>query len=129
MLQKIILNEKKNNLTKFKMNVKLPNVFSIDYFCVSFPSLIRIYIIMQIYRYFTDDLSYNKIATQSHTFIGWNTYYPSSAIDRNASSCMRTKAIGRISTLKTVWWKVDLGGVYNIYSITILFKNYHGFGM
>lgn len=84
---------------------------------------------MYIYRYFTDDLSYNRIATQSHTFIGWNTYYASSAIDRNASSCMRTKAIGRISTHKTVWWKVDLGGVYNIYSITILFKNYHGFGM
>lgn len=85
---------------------------------------------MYIYRYFTDDLSYNKIATQSHTFIGWNTYYASSSIDRNASSCMRTKAIGRISTHKTVWWwKVDLGGVYNIYSITILFKNYHGFGM
>uniref|UniRef100_A0A8W8NPB9 EGF-like domain-containing protein n=1 Tax=Magallana gigas TaxID=29159 RepID=A0A8W8NPB9_MAGGI len=27
-----------------------------------------------------------------------------------------------------VWWKVDLGGVYNIYSINILFKNYDGSG-
>lgn len=42
---------------------------------------------------------------------------------------MRTKAIGWISKHKTVWWKVDLGGVYNIYSITILFKNYDGFGV
>lgn len=42
---------------------------------------------------------------------------------------MRTKDIGRSSNDKTVWWKVDLGGVFNIYSINILFKNYDGFGM
>lgn len=30
---------------------------------------------------------------------------------------------------KTVWWKVDLGRVYNIYSISIYFKNYDGYGM
>lgn len=53
---------------------------------------------MYIYRYFTDDLSYNKIASQSHTFIGWNTYYASSAIDRNASSCM----VGGRS-----WWSLQ----------------------
>uniref|UniRef100_K1QD44 Scavenger receptor class F member 2 n=1 Tax=Magallana gigas TaxID=29159 RepID=K1QD44_MAGGI len=53
----------------------------------------------------THDLSYNKIATQSHTFLGWNTYYASSAIDRNASSCTRTKTISRISIHKTVCWK------------------------
>lgn len=28
-----------------------------------------------------------------------------------------------------MWWKVDLGGVYNIYSINILFKKYDGYGM
>ena len=33
------------------------------------------------------------------------------------------------TTHKTVWWKVDLGGVYNIYSVNILFKNYDGVGM
>lgn len=27
------------------------------------------------------------------------------------------------------WWKVDLSGVYNIYSISIMFKNYIGDGM
>mgnify|MGYP003692496645 CR=1 FL=1 len=42
---------------------------------------------------------------------------------------MRTEAIGPTSPYKTVWWKVDLGGVYNIYSVNILFKNYIGYGM
>lgn len=39
---------------------------------------------------------------------------------------MRTYPIGIENTIpdKTVWWKVDLGGVYNIYSIDIQFKNY-----
>ncbi|XP_052717486.1 uncharacterized protein LOC128189775 isoform X1 [Crassostrea angulata] len=42
---------------------------------------------------------------------------------------MRTIVIGTgLSTPdKTVWWKVDLGGVYNIYRINILFKNYDGY--
>uniref|UniRef100_A0A8W8NYI9 Multiple epidermal growth factor-like domains 10 n=1 Tax=Magallana gigas TaxID=29159 RepID=A0A8W8NYI9_MAGGI len=31
------------------------------------------------------------------------------------------------SPYKTTWWKVDLGGVYSIYSVTILFKNYNGY--
>lgn len=42
---------------------------------------------------------------------------------------MRTIVIGITSDDKMVWWKVDLGGVYNIYSINILFKNYDGYGM
>lgn len=42
---------------------------------------------------------------------------------------MRTNKIGPIFPDKTVWWKVDLGGVYNIYSVTILFKDYNGYGM
>lgn len=37
---------------------------------------------------------------------------------------MRTKAIGTQSPEKTVWWKVDLGGVFNIYRINVLFKKY-----
>nr|XP_034321740.1 multiple epidermal growth factor-like domains protein 11 [Crassostrea gigas] len=40
---------------------------------------------------------------------------------------MRTREIGRNSPHKTMWWKVDLGGLYNIYSINIIFKNYDGF--
>lgn len=30
---------------------------------------------------------------------------------------------------KTVWWKVDLGGVYSIYSINIMFKQYDDNGL
>lgn len=74
-----------------------------------------------------DDLSYNKVATQSHTFTG-AVYDASNAVDGNIATCMRTMDIGRHSIYKTVWWKVDLGGVYNIYSINILSKNYDGQG-
>lgn len=42
---------------------------------------------------------------------------------------MRTKDIGPFSDDKTVWWKVDLGEVYNIYSINILFKHYDSLGV
>lgn len=41
---------------------------------------------------------------------------------------MRTKAIGPNNPDKTVWWRVDLGGLRNIYSISVLFKNYNGYG-
>lgn len=37
---------------------------------------------------------------------------------------MRTQAIGLSSTDNSMWWKVDLGGFYNVYRITIMFKNY-----
>lgn len=36
---------------------------------------------------------------------------------------MRTKLIGTTSPDKTVWWKVDLGAVYNIYSVDISLNN------
>ncbi|XP_078327574.1 uncharacterized protein LOC111116514 [Crassostrea virginica] len=39
---------------------------------------------------------------------------------------MRTQPIGTNSPNQTVWWKVDLCGVYTIYSVNILFKTYHG---
>lgn len=42
---------------------------------------------------------------------------------------MRTVEIGANSPQKSVWWKVDLGGVYNIHSINILFKKYDDLGM
>lgn len=77
---------------------------------------------------FEDNLSYNKLATQSLS-------YPDSssgarnAVDKNTATCTRQKDIGFSSLYKTVWWKVDLGGVYNIYSISILFKTYDGYGM
>ena len=77
---------------------------------------------------FKDDLSHNKNASQSHTASGTG-YGAENAVDGNTATCMRTEQIGPNSPDKTVWWKVDLGGVYNIYSVNILFKNYDGYGM
>lgn len=37
---------------------------------------------------------------------------------------MRMQAIGPTSSEQSMWWKVDLGGFYNVYRITIMFKNY-----
>lgn len=77
-----------------------------------------------------DDLSLNKKATQLHTRpqIGTNTA-AISAVDGDADTCMGTKEIGSNSPDKWVWWKVDLGAVYSIYSIDILFRNYDGYGV
>ncbi|XP_078327534.1 receptor-type tyrosine-protein phosphatase alpha-like isoform X2 [Crassostrea virginica] len=78
-----------------------------------------------------ENLSYQKMATQSTTVIpppnDPDKYLAGNAVDRNFSTCMRTEAIGGNSPYKTVWWKMDLGGVYNIYSVNILFKNYDGY--
>ena len=77
---------------------------------------------------FKDDLSYNKDASQSHTAAG-TQYGAENAVDGNTATCMRAEAIGPNSPYNTVWWKVDLIGVYNIYSVNILFKNYDGYGI
>lgn len=75
-----------------------------------------------------DDLSEKKYASQSHTQPGAN-YHAKYAVDRDQTSCMRTVDIGGTSDYNTVWWKVDLGHNYNIYSINILFKTYDSFGI
>lgn len=41
---------------------------------------------------------------------------------------MRANEVGMTALDKTVWWKVDLGGLRTIYSISILFKSYNGYG-
>ena len=76
-------------------------------------------------------MSRNKVATQSSIYSNLNNeqYRAGNAVDRNITSCMRTGVIGPTSPYKTVWWKVDLGEVYNIYSVNILFKNYDGYGI
>lgn len=80
-------------------------------------------------HYITDDLSYNKLATQSPIYPSSHTlYFARNAVDRNSSTCMRTDLIGRHSHYKKMWWKVDLGGIHNIYSIDILFKTYDSYG-
>ena len=82
---------------------------------------------------FADDLSYKQVASQSTTYPHPQNepqkYVAGNAVDRNPTTCMRTEAISANSPDKTVWWKVDLGGVYNIYSVNILFKNYDGYGI
>lgn len=73
---------------------------------------------------FLNDLSYNKIATQSPIYRRISEYEANNALDRNITTCMRTQAIGLSSTDNNMWWKVDLGGLYNVYRITIMFKSY-----
>lgn len=78
---------------------------------------------------FSDDLSFNKLAEQLHTFTGsYGLYTANNAVDRNTRTCTRTQTIGRNSVFNTVWWKVDLGRLYNIYSIDIIFKSYENYG-
>ena len=101
------------------------------------------FVFVRLYRTFehnvclcTDDLSKGRVATQSTSF-AYSTsniylYKASNAVDRNITTCMRTEGIGGNSPEKTVWWEVDLGGVYNIYSVNILFRSYSeydGFGI
>lgn len=71
-----------------------------------------------------------KVTIQSSTFSGPDTLYGArNAVDKNPLTCMRAKEIGRFSPEKTVWWKVDLGRVHNIYSIDIIFKHYSTLGL
>ena len=78
-------------------------------------------------------MSKNKAATQSNIFHTKPSetykYVANNAVDRDTRTCMRTEVIGPTSQDKTMWWKVDLGGVYSIYSVNILFKNYDGLGI
>ena len=78
----------------------------------------------------TDDLSKGRVATQStsYRYMFPDLYKASNAVDRNITTCMRTEEIGGNSPDQTVWWKVDLGGVYNIYSVYILFRSYNEYG-
>ena len=73
-------------------------------------------------------MSFQKNATQSTEAWPLDLYKSGNAVDRDVSTCMRTQPIGPTSPYKTVWWKVDLGGVYNIYSVNILFKSYDEYG-
>ena len=83
---------------------------------------------VRVYSLSKDDLSYNKDASQSHTAPGPG-YGAENAVDGNPATCIRSNIIGPNSPDKTVWWKVDLGGVYNIYSVNIQFQNYDNYGI
>ena len=75
----------------------------------------------------SDNLSYKKNALQSSTSIG-TSHDAKNAVDENTTTCMRSGSIGQNSPEKTVWWKVDLGAVYNIHSVNIIFRNYDDMG-
>lgn len=80
-----------------------------------------------------DDLSFHATASQ-YPIAPSSLYYSyeaRNAVDRNTTTCMRTDGIGVgfSASSKHTWWKVDLGDVYNIYSIVILFKEYGHLGM
>lgn len=79
---------------------------------------------------FSDDLSFEKIASQSHSYpVLGSLYSANNAVDWNTTICSRTSGIGYASRFKNVWWKVDLGRVHNLYNMGILFKSYDGYGM
>lgn len=81
-----------------------------------------------LYIFYVEDISYNKSTSQSHSQT--DKYHGASqAVDRNTLTCTSTYNIGLNSSHKTVWLKVDLGGIFNIYGINIQFKNYEGYGM
>ncbi|XP_061170683.1 uncharacterized protein LOC133180124 [Saccostrea echinata] len=75
-------------------------------------------------------LSRGKNATQStvRSCISSTSCDPDKAVDGDRNTCMKTKEIGQSSPYKTVWWTVDLGANYSIYSISIDFKDYKEYG-
>ena len=100
--------------------------FSTSSLCIPLTFILR----TSMFIFHKDDLSFQKIATQSLTYPGPTEIYGAdNAVDRDISTCMRTDAIGKNSPYEYMWWTVDLGGVYTIYSVNILFKSYDGHGM
>lgn len=80
--------------------------------------------------FYTDDLSFKAVASQSKIALGQPiAYAASNAVDRDIATCTRADEIGMNALDKTTWWKVDLNGTFNIFSINILFKNYENYGM
>lgn len=84
----------------------------------------RLYFFLILYK----DISFNKVATQSHTYPVGPYHVANNAVDGDIATCMRPDIIGIHALHKAVWWKVDVGGPRNIYSINILFKSYNGYG-
>ncbi|XP_056003692.1 multiple epidermal growth factor-like domains protein 11 [Ostrea edulis] len=79
-----------------------------------------------LYSYAYDDLSKDQYAVQSTTSycVPQSNCVAGNAVDGIHSTCMRAGVIGSLSPDKTVWWSVDLGNIYSIYSVRILFKDY-----
>lgn len=70
----------------------------------------------------------DKSTAQYRNIVTCTTCAAGNAVDGNINTCMRTEDIGTTSVYdKKTWWYVDLGGVYNVYNIRILFKDYSGY--
>lgn len=78
---------------------------------------------------FTDNLCLKKVASRAHSYADFTYYNASNAVDGNTETCIRTDPIGLTDPEETVWWKVDRGREYSIYSINILFKSYKNYGL
>lgn len=75
----------------------------------------------------TDDLSANKFAHQYKTSSACQSCVASKAVDRDIQTCARMEDIGTTTDDRSTWWYVDLGGIYNLYNISIQFKDYGGY--
>lgn len=105
------------------------NIYQMTTYLTKWLNCILLWDIIKYFVLSKDDISHNKIASQSNTFPGLASDDASNAVDGNTATCMRANVIGPTSLDKTVWWKVDLGGVSSIYRINILFKNYKDLGV
>lgn len=92
---------------------------------------IIIYAKLNTFVIFLDDLSTGQKTEQSPNYkcIPSSKCAANNAVDKIFSTCMRTDTVGANSQNKAVWWFVDLGNTYSIYSVRILFKDYgHPYG-
>lgn len=76
---------------------------------------------------FPEDLSVSKTSDQYKMSDSCRTCAAINAVDRDNNTCTRVADIGTTSTEKRTWWRVDLGGRYNVYNIRIQFKDYEGY--
>lgn len=83
--------------------------------------------LLRFFLFYKDDLLFNKVVIQLYIYLGIG-YDVNNVVDGNIVMCMRIKVIGLNNFDKIVWWRVDFGGFRNIYSISVLFKNYNGYG-
>lgn len=81
-----------------------------------------------ILTYGFDNLSANKPTDQYRQTYTCRSCGAGKAVDGNMSTCMRTDDIGITTAFDSkTWWYVDLGGIYNVYNIRILFRDYPGY--
>ncbi|XP_062613006.1 multiple epidermal growth factor-like domains protein 10, partial [Saccostrea cucullata] len=76
----------------------------------------------------TNNLSEGKTATQSRTATCFPPCGPDKVIDGDRETCAKDVGIGKGSSVKSIWWTVDLGSKHSIYSISIYFKDYKEYG-